>query len=529
MRNQPTRIQPQRSRSCSSLYNKRSLNLEPDAAAAAVPNDAAAVTAIDDTVADVADAVAVTVMNGTAVDAAVDAVADAASVATANALADALADALAVAPDRSTSGDSAVPVPAAFATTTIHDAQLPSSYSQVLETIQGSPMIVRTPHASGPDWDGNLYHGQVDTVTPNTVRTMGMPPTTLQTPNHPCQKSVLFEIMTMMTDLKVVVDSNSQALQNLLAVNLSSQPTARISPSPSPSPPPPTMCPTPTCLPSTHSVITPPVDNSFHVPRRTFPAGRAPGVQNTPLPTQNRFSNLPIDNDAPDHQEHHVERHHPLHRRSTASVEEAQRRERRRPVICCTENHLNNFQPVRPGSAAYSKAAQRGRRVFVLSDSMMQRIRKPEFYANMDGWGNIKTFPGANANYLHHHSLPFLIEECPNTLVVHGGTNDLRNRNKSAEDIANDLIKLGNTAKSFGVEHVLISDIVIRKDGVHIDRKRKEVNSILKDKCSFNNFIYINNGNIGLDDINDSDRVHMEEPGSVKLANNVLRSLHNLH
>jgi len=147
----------------------------------------------------------------------------------------------------------------------------------------------------------------------------------------------------------------------------------------------------------------------------------------------------------------------------------------------------------------------------------------------MDGWGRIKTFPGANTNYLHHHSLPFLIEECPNTLVVHGGTNDLRNRNKSAEEIADDLIKLGLTAKSFGVEHVVYSDIVIRKDGVHIDSKRKEVNLILRDKCSFNNFIYVQNNNIHLEDIDDSDRVHLYESGSVKLANNVLRSLHNLH
>ena len=105
----------------------------------------------------------------------------------------------------------------------------------------------------------------------------------------------------------------------------------------------------------------------------------------------------------------------------------------------------------------------------------------------------------------------------------------MRNRNKSAEEIADDLIKLGLTAKSFGVEHVVYSDIVIRKDGVHIDSKRKEVNLILRDKCSFNNFIYVQNNNIHLEDIDDSDRVHLYESGSVKLANNVLRSLHNLH
>ena len=166
----------------------------------------------------------------------------------------------------------------------------------------------------------------------------------------------------------------------------------------------------------------------------------------------------------------------------------------------------------------------------MLSDSMMQRIRKCEFYANMrNSWGHIKPFPGANSNYLHHHSLPFLIEECPNTLVVHGGTNDLRNRDKTAEQIVDDLIQIGHTAKSLGVEHIFYSDVIVRRDGVTMDRKRRAVNGLLRDKCSFNNFICISNNNIRLEDIDNFDGIHLYESGSIKLANNVLNALNNLH
>ena len=78
-----------------------------------------------------------------------------------------------------------------------------------------------------------------------------------------------------------------------------------------------------------------------------------------------------------------------------------------------------------------------------------------------------------------------------------------------------------------GVQHVMYSSLVIRKDGVTIDRKRNDVNRALKERCILNNFIFIDNKNIYLEDIDDFDRVHLHESGSVKLANNVLDALNN--
>lgn len=114
--------------------------------------------------------------------------------------------------------------------------------------------------------------------------------------------------------------------------------------------------------------------------------------------------------------------------------------------------------------------------------------------------------------------------------MVHGGTNDLRNHDKSPQEIADDLLCIGGTAKSLGVEHVFFSTVVVRRDGVQMDRKRKAVNAILRDKCNtIDNFNFIGNDNIIFEDINEFDRVHLNESGSVKLANNVLTALNDLH
>ena len=113
---------------------------------------------------------------------------------------------------------------------------------------------------------------------------------------------------------------------------------------------------------------------------------------------------------------------------------------------------------------------------------------------------------------------------------MHGGTNDLRNRDRTAEQIADDLLNIGHTAQSMGVETVMFSSLVIRQDGVPMDWKRKAVNRILRERCALiDNFKFICNDNIFYEDIDETDRIHLLECGSVKLANNILNSLNSLH
>ena len=155
---------------------------------------------------------------------------------------------------------------------------------------------------------------------------------------------------------------------------------------------------------------------------------------------------------------------------------------------------------------------------------MMQRIHKREFNGNLDnGYARIQCFPGATPKYLHHHVLPFLIEDKPQTLVIHGGTNSIRDHDQTPDKIANQVIDIGKTARSLGVDNIVITGLITRRNGIEIERKRRAVNTELSKKCFIHNFIFVNNDNIVLEDIFD-DRVHLEESGSIKLANNILRT-----
>lgn len=100
----------------------------------------------------------------------------------------------------------------------------------------------------------------------------------------------------------------------------------------------------------------------------------------------------------------------------------------------------------------------------------------------------------------------------------------MRDETRSAQQIANEVLSIGATAVELGVNNVIVSGIVKRKNGMELERKRRQVNELLSKLSLDNNFLYINNDNISLNDICD-DRVHLEESGNVKIANNILNTL----
>ena len=157
---------------------------------------------------------------------------------------------------------------------------------------------------------------------------------------------------------------------------------------------------------------------------------------------------------------------------------------------------------------------------------MLQRIRKREFNWFLDnGYARIKCYPGDTPRFLHHNVIPHLIEETPDTLVIHGGTNSLRDGSSTPEGIAKEVLSIGETARHFGVKNVVITGLIRRRDGgEETEQRRRQVNTILCEKSILSDFIYVSNDNVELNDIC-RDNVHMEETGSVKVANNIIYSL----
>ena len=280
-------------------------------------------------------------------------------------------------------------------------------------------------------------------------------------------------------------------------------------------------------------------EQNFITPKRTFkptqnncwadsvaPNKEAP-ISN--LQQMNRFMPLAfVNNDKPTRNDYDVDviqEIPPPHPGTTTTL-----KTNKRPIVCYTEKHLTNFVPVRPGKSSYAGATKNGRKVLVLSDSMMQRIRKREFNENLkNATSKIKCFPGATPNYMHHYVVPDLIEEAPDTLVIHSGTNSIYDNSKADADIANDVLNIARTARSFGVRHIMVSSIVQRLAGINIDRRRRSINNILYSKCSNENVSYIDNDNIFQEDISATDRVHLVETGSIKLANNILNAVNSIY
>ena len=175
-----------------------------------------------------------------------------------------------------------------------------------------------------------------------------------------------------------------------------------------------------------------------------------------------------------------------------------------------------------------TKQRSAAKKVLIATDIMAQRIKKKEFYEQINGHATLKCFAGATTRYLQHYMLPHIIEECPSTLALHVGTNSLYDNQKTPEQIANEVIDAGRMAKKFGVDNVIISSLIIRRSPMWIERKRREVNNIIKDRCVINNFLFLDNSNIILDDIS-HDKVHLCDSGSAKFAKNLTSAINRFN
>ena len=180
---------------------------------------------------------------------------------------------------------------------------------------------------------------------------------------------------------------------------------------------------------------------------------------------------------------------------------------------------------MRPGNNTYSGSVKMGRNILILSDSMLQRIRRNEFSRCVNsGRANFECFPGKKPLFMNHCLTPLLVEENYETVAINSGTNQLVRRDGVIVDsktIAEEIVDIGETCKSMGVKKVIVSGIIRRNAGNEVEKRRTEVNDIVKDLCNKKGYIYISNENINLDDI-DYDKVHLKETGSCKVANNLL-------
>ena len=106
----------------------------------------------------------------------------------------------------------------------------------------------------------------------------------------------------------------------------------------------------------------------------------------------------------------------------------------------------------------------------------------------------VKSFSGAIIEDMVDYVRPTM-RRSPDLVVLHAGTNNLRESDKSAKDISSDIMKLVLEMK-FDNNDVMVSSITARADDVHLYHKSLDVNKRLKEDCDRYGLYFIDNSNI---------------------------------
>ena len=137
---------------------------------------------------------------------------------------------------------------------------------------------------------------------------------------------------------------------------------------------------------------------------------------------------------------------------------------------------------------------------------------------------------GGKARNIKRYIVSHLEEERPDSVIILAGGNDLptsRNNPLPVLRIANDIMEIGIACKKFNVSNIFISSVLPRQL-VYLQKRRKELNGILRNLCIVHNFVFIDNENIILREHILKDGVHLNDSGTILLARNFLNNL-NAH
>ena len=129
---------------------------------------------------------------------------------------------------------------------------------------------------------------------------------------------------------------------------------------------------------------------------------------------------------------------------------------------------------------------------------------------------SVRSIPGATTKGMTRHVKGCLEETSPDFIILHRGTND-----STSEEIADNILNLAASVET-SKNQVFVSGLVIRKD--KLNKKRNEVNELLKTKCEIRQLSLIDNKNMSLGMLNKSG-LHLNEYGTTRLVNNFYFSM----
>ena len=267
-----------------------------------------------------------------------------------------------------------------------------------------------------------------------------------------------------------------------------------------------------------------------------------PKPTNAPTPTalSNRFENLTVDKDPIfETMDNHditplrtIPNTKPKSRDHGRNASKTSHRNKR-PEVAITENYVNSqrdqYKRIVPGLRTYANATEFSKKICVIGDSHVRRIRKNVFNNSLnDGRAYLNGFSGVNVKRLDHYITPVLEEDQPDIVIIHVGCNDITYNsieNIDVNDLSNRLLDIGKKCKSYGVETVIFSSILAKKQ-IKLTKVIRQVNDILQDKCEQNGFLFVNNDNVTREYLW-KDGLHLNNDGTRLFAGNLVSCLND--
>ena len=168
----------------------------------------------------------------------------------------------------------------------------------------------------------------------------------------------------------------------------------------------------------------------------------------------------------------------------------------------------------------------------ILSDSTCRlfNFREISRHVNMQGEEvDLTKYAGATVEKLNHMAKFFIENNKPDNLIIVGGINNIMNdrrekKNTDAISLAEGILNIARFATQNGVGRVCVSEL-IKPIFVNTHRLIDEVNNLLSIGCTREDFVLIDQSNIGRDDL--TDHIHVSQSGNQKLKHNVLRNCMN--
>ena len=117
---------------------------------------------------------------------------------------------------------------------------------------------------------------------------------------------------------------------------------------------------------------------------------------------------------------------------------------------------------------------------------MVKGIRMKEVNSQLrNSFAKLRSFLGATFKHLRYYIVPSLIDKTPDMITLHGGCNDVSNKNSALEKIANEIADITILCCDYGVSDIFISAMICRRGKV-LNGKVKRESFLSKQICEKN-------------------------------------------